>query len=198
MTIDFNKSNGLVPVIIQDAKSARVLMLGYMNEEAFNQTRETNKVTFFSRSKNRLWVKGETSGNFLNVKSIHLDCDDDTLLIKADPVGPACHTGATTCFHDEQQGGALFLSKLENVIRDRYENPDPKSYTSQLFEKGINKVAQKVGEEAVEIVIEAKDNNDELFLGEAADLLYHYLILLRAKNFELNDVIQVLEKRHSK
>ncbi len=194
--MDFTKTNGLIPAIIQDAKTARVLMLGYMNEEALALTKSTEKVTFFSRSKNRLWVKGETSGNFLNVVSIHADCDQDTLLIKVNPVGPACHTGADTCFHDEVETDALFLSKLERVIKDRYDKPNEKSYTSQLFAKGINKIAQKVGEEAVEIVIEAKDNNDELFLGEAADLMYHYLILLRAKGFELNDVIKVLQERH--
>ena len=194
--MDFTKSNGLLPAIIQDAKTGRVLMLGYMNEEALNISKSTNKVTFFSRSKNRLWVKGETSGNFLNIVSIHADCDNDTVLIKANPVGPACHTGATTCFHDETESGALFLAKLERTIKARKETPSEGSYTSDLFAKGINKIAQKVGEEAVEIVIEAKDDNKDLFLGEAADLLYHYLILLRAKNFELNDVIQVLEKRH--
>ncbi len=185
-----------MPAIIQDNQSGRVLMLGFMNEDAYAQTKETRKVTFFSRSKNRLWVKGETSGNFLNVVSMHIDCDNDTLLIKANPIGPACHTGATTCFHDEEQSGVLFLDKLEKVIQDRKNNPSDKSYTSSLFAKGINKVAQKVGEEAVEIVIEAKDNNTDLFLGEAADLLYHYLILLAAKDFTLNDVIQVLEQRH--
>lgn len=194
--MDFTKSNGLIPAIIQDAKTARVLMLAYMNEEALALTKSTKKVTFFSRSKNRLWVKGETSGNYLNLVSIHADCDQDTLLIKANPVGPACHTGAATCFHDELESDALFLSKLERVIKDRHDKPNEKSYTSQLFAKGINKVAQKVGEEAVEIVIEAKDNNPELFLGEAADLLYHYLILLRAKGFELNDVVKILEERH--
>lgn len=194
--MDFTKLNGLVPAIIQDNQSGRVLMLGFMNEEAYGQTKATRKVTFFSRTKDRLWVKGETSGNFLNVVSMHIDCDNDTLLIKANPVGPACHTGATTCFHDEEQSGALFLDKLEKVIQDRKNNPSDKSYTSSLFAKGINKVAQKVGEEAVEIVIEAKDDNTDLFLGEAADLLYHYLILLAAKDFTLNDVIQVLEQRH--
>ena len=171
-------------------------MLGFMNEEAYAQTKATRKVTFFSRTKDRLWVKGETSGNFLNVVAMHIDCDNDTLLIKANPVGPACHTGAITCFHDEEESGVLFLDKLEKVIQDRKNNPSEKSYTSSLFALGINKVAQKVGEEAVEIVIEAKDDNKDLFLGEAADLLYHYLILLAAKDFTLNDVIQVLEKRH--
>lgn len=198
MNIDFSKSGGLVPAIIQDAVNGRVLMLGYMNQEAFDLTKSSGKVTFFSRSKDRIWVKGETSKNFLNVVSIHLDCDQDTILIKANPVGPACHTGATTCFHDEIEGGNLFIGKLESIIKERYENPDDSSYTSQLFQRGINKVAQKVGEEAVEIVIEAKDNNPELFLGEAADLMYHYLVLLRAKGFELNDVIKVLETRHKK
>ncbi len=197
-SIDFEKSGGLVPAIIQDAVSARVLMLGYMNAEALELTKSSGKVTFFSRSKDRIWVKGETSGNFLNVVSIHVDCDQDTLLVKASPVGPACHTGADTCFHDEEQQSVLFLSKLEKTIKDRFENPDPDSYTSQLFARGINKIAQKVGEEAVEIVIEAKDNNADLFLGEAGDLLYHYMILLRAKGFELNDVIKVLETRNKK
>ncbi|MES2630189.1 MAG: bifunctional phosphoribosyl-AMP cyclohydrolase/phosphoribosyl-ATP diphosphatase HisIE, partial [Bacteroidota bacterium] len=165
---------------------------------ALELTRSTGKVTFYSRSKNRIWMKGESSGNTMDVVSIHIDCDNDTLLIKAHPAGPVCHTGADTCFHDEERTGALFLDKLEKTIQHRYEHPDPSSYTSQLFAKGINKVAQKVGEEAVEIVIEAKDDNADLFLGEAADLLYHYLILLKAKGFELNDVVQVLEKRNKK
>ncbi len=195
MNIDFSKNDDLVPVIVQHAVTARVLMLGYMNQEALNQTNATGKVTFFSRSKNRLWVKGESSGNFLHLQSIYLDCDQDTLLVKAIPVGPVCHNGTDTCFAEEEQSAFLFLSKLENTIKSRHQNPTESSYTSQLFAKGINKVAQKVGEEAVELVIEAKDTNDDLFLGEAADLLYHYLILLRAKGFELNDVLKVLATR---
>jgi len=197
MDIDFTKSpDGLVPVIVQHAITARVLMLGYMNAQAIEQTQKSGKVTFFSRSKNRLWTKGETSGNFLNLKSMHVDCDRDTILLKAVPVGPVCHNGTDTCFTDEPESGLLFLAKLEAVIKKRKEQPSEESYTSQLFAKGINKVAQKVGEEAVELVIEAKDHNDDLFLGEAADLFYHYMILLRAKGFGLNDVVKVLEERH--
>ena len=199
MNIDFTKSSdGLVPVIVQDAITARVLMLGYMNQEALDATQKSGKVTFFSRSKNRLWVKGESSGNFLNFKSVSVDCDRDTLLVKATPEGPVCHTGTTTCFSEETEESYLFLAKLEQVIQQRKNAPDEQSYTSQLFAKGINKIAQKVGEEAVEIVIEAKDDNKDLFLGEAADLLYHYLILLQAKDLKLNDVLQVLEARHKK
>jgi len=196
MKIDYSKyKDGLVPAIVQDAKSKNVLMLGFMNEEALNKTNELKKVTFFSRTKNRLWTKGEESGNFLLVESIIVDCDNDTLLIKANPVGPVCHTGSDTCFN-ESNADVSFLYQLENIINDRKNNPSDNSYTSSLFKKGINKIAQKVGEEAVEIVIEAKDNNDELFLGEAADLLFHYLILLQAKNKNLDQVIEVLKKRH--
>lgn len=196
MKPDFNKyKDGLVPVIVQDATTKNVLMLGFMNEEALNKTQELKKVTFFSRTKNRLWTKGEESGNFLLVQSITIDCDNDTLLIKVNPVGPVCHTGSDTCFN-EKNAESNFLYKLESIIADRKNNPSDTSYTSSLFKKGINKIAQKVGEEAVEIVIEAKDNNDELFLGEAADLLFHYLILLHAKNKNLNQVIEVLQKRH--
>ena len=196
MIIDFNKSNdGLVPVIIQNYLNNKVLMLGYMNEEAFNKTQEIGKVTFFSRSKNRLWTKGEESGNFLEVKNIAIDCDNDTILIKAKPYGPTCHTGSTTCFKEETNSG--FVYELEQTINDRIDFDDQESYTNKLFKKGINKVAQKVGEEAVEIVIEAKDNNDDLFLGEAADLMYHYLILLKAKGFKLEDVENVLKAREN-
>lgn len=196
MTIDFLKyADGLVPAIIQDAATAKVLMLGFMNEEALLKTKELQKVTFYSRSKNRLWTKGEQSGNFLLLKSISVDCDNDTLLIKADPVGPVCHRGADTCFNEINRS-IHFLSELENIIADRKNNPSDQSYTSSLFKKGINKVAQKVGEEAVELVIEAKDDNADLFKDEAADLLFHYLILLHAKGFVLQDVIGVLQKRH--
>ncbi len=196
MKPDFTKyENGLMPAIIQDAKTKTVLMLGFMNQEALDKTNELKKVTFFSRTKNRLWTKGEESGNFLMVQSITIDCDNDTLLIKADPVGPVCHTGSDTCFN-ETNSNVDFLYQLESIISDRKNNPSDTSYTSSLFKKGINKIAQKVGEEAVEIVIEAKDNNDELFLGEAADLLFHYLILLQAKNKNLDQVIEVLKKRH--
>lgn len=195
MSPDFSKyKDGLVPVIIQDACSQKVLMLGFMNQEAFAKTKLEGKVTFFSRSKQRLWTKGETSGNFLMVKEILNDCDQDTLLIKAEPVGPVCHTGADTCFNESNS--SFSLQKLEQVIADRKNNPTDTSYTASLFAKGINKVAQKVGEEAVELVIESKDDNKEKFLDEAADLLYHYLVLLQAKNFQLDDVISILRKRH--
>ncbi len=198
MTIDFTKyADGLVPAIIQDAATNKVLMLGFMNEAAVEKTKELQKVTFFSRSKNRLWTKGEESGNFLLLQEIAADCDNDTLLIKVNPVGPVCHTGADTCW-GEKNNLTNFLQELENIIADRKNNPSDKSYTSSLFAKGINKIAQKVGEEAVEIVIEAKDNNDELFLNEGADLLFHYLILLQAKGFKLQDVIEILKQRHSK
>ncbi len=194
--IDFTKyADGLVPAIIQDDATRKVLMLGFMNEAAVAKTQELQKVTFFSRSKNRLWTKGEESGNYLLVKDIKVDCDNDTLLIKATPLGPTCHTGADTCWN-EKNITDNFLLELEQIILDRKNNPTDKSYTSSLFAKGINKIAQKVGEEAVEIVIEAKDDNAALFLGEAADLLFHYMILLRAKNFSLNDVIEVLKGRH--
>ena len=194
--IDFTKyPDGLVPAIIQDDATRKVLMLGFMNEAAVAKTQELQKVTFFSRSKNRLWTKGEESGNYLLLKDIKVDCDKDTLLIKATPLGPTCHTGADTCWN-EKNITDNFLLELEQIILDRKNNPTDKSYTSSLFAKGINKIAQKVGEEAVEIVIEAKDDNKELFLGEAADLLFHYMILLRAKNFSLDDVIEVLKGRH--
>lgn len=196
--IDFAKVNGLVPAIIQDSTTNIVLMLGYMNEEALNLTIETKKVTFFSRTKQRLWTKGETSGNFLEVEELKIDCDNDTVLIKAKPLGPVCHTGDATCFAEENQSNTYFIDKLRTIIKDRKSNPSEGSYTSSLFEKGINKIAQKVGEEAVEIVIEAKDDNKPLFLGEAADLLFHYLILLEAKEIELDEVMEVLIERHTK
>ena len=196
MKPDFTKSaDGLIPVIIQDNITNVVLMLGYMNQDAFNKTHQENRVTFFSRSKNRLWTKGEESGNFLNVDDLLIDCDNDTILIKVSPSGPTCHTGSDTCFN-ETNVSANFLTELESIIRDRKNNPTDNSYTSSLFAKGINKIAQKVGEEAVEVVIEAKDNNDELFKGEAADLLFHYLILLQAKNCTLKDVIDILKTRN--
>jgi phosphoribosyl-ATP pyrophosphohydrolase/phosphoribosyl-AMP cyclohydrolase len=195
---DFNKyADGLVPCIVQDAATNKVLMLGFMNDEALQKTRELCKVTFFSRSKERLWTKGEESGNFLEVKEVLLDCDNDTLLVKAIPAGPVCHTGADTCWGEKNQTDN-FLYQLEKIIADRKNNPTEKSYTSSLFASGINKMAQKVGEEAVELVIESKDNNAELFLGEAADLLFHYLVLLKAKNFTLADVEEILKTRHSK
>jgi phosphoribosyl-ATP pyrophosphohydrolase/phosphoribosyl-AMP cyclohydrolase len=199
MELNFEKAGGLITVIVQDAKSLKVLMVGFMNPEALEITKSTGNVTFFSRTKNRLWTKGETSGNFLVVKEIKIDCDKDTLLIMANPVGPACHTGADTCFFEENNriSNVFFLNKLESIINNRKLNPDENSYTTKLFSKGINKVAQKVGEEAVELVIEAKDeNNRELFLGEAADLLFHYMVLLQAKNYTLGDVMSVLESRH--
>lgn len=197
MNIDFNKnSDGLVPAIIQDAQTLNVLMLGYMNQEAFDKTQSSGKVTFFSRTKNRLWTKGEESGNFLNLVDIKLDCDSDSLLIKVNPVGPTCHKGTDTCWSEGNTESYGFISKLEDTITSRIENADAsKSYVASLFKKGINKVAQKVGEEAVEVVIEAKDNNDELFLNESADLLFHYLMLLQAKGYKLNDVVNVLKGR---
>jgi phosphoribosyl-AMP cyclohydrolase / phosphoribosyl-ATP pyrophosphohydrolase len=194
--IDFTKLNGLVPCIVQDASSSVVLMLGFMNAEALDQTIRDKRVTFFSRSKQRLWTKGETSGNFLNVVDILADCDQDTLLIKANPVGPACHTGADTCFNEVNSGWNLVA--LQKVIADRKTNPKEGSYTTTLFNSGMNKIAQKVGEEAVELVIESKDDNKDLFLNEAADLMYHYLVLLQAKGFSLRDVEDVLKGRHAK
>lgn len=197
MKIIFSKyKDGLVPAVIQDNTTKNVLMLGFMNEEALRMTIDSKKATFFSRSKNRLWTKGEESGNFLNVESISTDCDNDTLLVKVKPVGPVCHTGTDTCFGEKNDN--LFLEELETIIAKRKNGSDEKSYTSSLFAKGINKIAQKVGEEATELIIEAKDNNDELFLNEAADLLFHYLILLRAKNKNFNDVINVLKRRNTK
>ena len=195
MKPDFSKyADGLVPAIIQDSISNKVLMLGFMNEEALEKTKSESKVTFFSRSKQRLWTKGETSDNFLLVNEIIADCDNDTLLIKASPTGPVCHTGADTCF--DESNSSFSLEKLEGIIADRKNNPSASSYTSSLFAKGINKIAQKVGEEAVELVIESKDDSKEKFLSEAADLLYHYLVLLKAKNYKLEDVLNVLGQRH--
>jgi phosphoribosyl-ATP pyrophosphohydrolase/phosphoribosyl-AMP cyclohydrolase len=190
--INFAKSE-LVPAVIQDQKTSKVLMLGYMNKEAVDKTMSTGQVTFFSRSKQRLWTKGEESGNFLNLKSIELDCDNDTLLIQVDPVGPTCHKGTDTCWGGKNKLGTL--DYLEKTIKDRRNNPTQKSYVSSLFEEGINKIAQKVGEEAVEIVIEAKDDNEELFLNEGADLLFHYLILLEAKGYTLKDILKILDQR---
>ena len=198
MIIDFNKQiNGLIPAIIQDAKSDKVLMMGYMNEEAFEKTQRENIVTFFSRSKQRLWTKGETSNNFLHVVEMMNDCDGDTLLIKVNPDGPTCHTGADTCWNEvNNKGQAGWLNHLKAVIRDRKNNPSEKSYTASLFEKGTNKIAQKVGEEAVELVIEAMDNNDDLFKDEAADLLFHYLVLLEQRGIDFDEIIDVLRERH--
>ncbi|MEL6594140.1 MAG: bifunctional phosphoribosyl-AMP cyclohydrolase/phosphoribosyl-ATP diphosphatase HisIE [Bacteroidota bacterium] len=196
MKLDFDKGNGLIPAIVQDAKTSKVLMLGYMDEAAVEVTQESGKVTFFSRSKNRLWTKGETSGNFLMLDSMKHDCDQDALLVKANPIGPVCHTGADTCFKEENQGDIHFLNTLAGVIKERHQNPDEKSYTASLFKKGINKIAQKVGEEAVELIIEAKDDNMDLFQNECADMLYHLLVLLEAKGTSLEEVVQVLQERH--
>jgi phosphoribosyl-ATP pyrophosphohydrolase/phosphoribosyl-AMP cyclohydrolase len=193
--LDFTKGDDLLPAIIQDANTNKVLMLGYMNREALEKTQTENRVTFFSRSKKRLWTKGETSGNFLDVLSITADCDQDALLIKVKPHGPVCHTGSDTCFQEVNRS-ADFLSYLENVIAGRKSSEPGSSYTASLYAKGINKIAQKVGEEAVELVIEAKDDNKELFLGEAADLLYHILVLIQAKEYTLEEVISVLKSRH--
>jgi phosphoribosyl-ATP pyrophosphohydrolase/phosphoribosyl-AMP cyclohydrolase len=198
MNIDFKKMNGLVPAIIQDAFSGKVLMQGYMNEAALAKTQESGKVTFYSRSKERLWTKGETSGNFMELVSMTADCDGDSILVKANPVGPVCHTGADTCFDEVNVSKTGFIDQLRAIIKDRKNNPSDKSYTASLFAKGINKIAQKVGEEAVEIVIEAKDDNKDLFLGEAADLMFHYLILLEAKGYELDEVMDVLIARQKK
>ena len=196
MEIKYN-SEGLIPAIIQDTTTKTVLMLGYMNAEALSKTLETNKVTFFSRSKQRLWTKGEESGHFLTLNSIKNDCDNDSLLIQATPEGPTCHKGTDSCWGESKVETYGFLSQLESIITDRKENANSQtSYVSELFEKGINKIAQKVGEEAVEVVIEAKDDNDDLFLNESADLLFHYLILLQAKGFKIESVVEVLKSRH--
>jgi len=199
--MDFEKLNGLVPAIIQDAKTDTVLMLGFMNSEAVDKTREEGKVTFFSRTKNRLWTKGEESGNFLHVVEILEDCDNDTLLIKANPAGPVCHTGSDTCFNEknsisQNSEDLAFIEQLQQLIHRRKADMPEDSYTTSLFNAGINKIAQKVGEEAVELVIESKDNNEELFLNEAADLLYHLLVLFTAKGKDIKDVVSVLEQRH--
>ena len=196
MTINFNKHpDGLVPAIVQDASTKRVLMLGYMNQEAVNTTQEKQQVTFYSRSKKRLWTKGEESGHFLQLVDMAVDCDQDTLLIQANPVGPSCHTGDDTCWGEDNTPSFGFLTALEEVINDRKNNPSDKSYVARLFAKGMNKIAQKVGEEAVETVIEAKDENSDLFLNESADLLFHLMILLQAKGHRLDDVVQILEER---
>jgi phosphoribosyl-ATP pyrophosphohydrolase/phosphoribosyl-AMP cyclohydrolase len=195
MSPNFSKDpQGLLPAIIQDHVTGKVLMLGYMNEAAFQKTQESAIVTFFSRSKQRLWTKGETSENYLHVKNIALDCDQDAILIKARPDGPTCHTGADTCWNEKNEGIG-FLSQLEDVIEERKNGTDEKSYVRSLFDEGINKIAQKVGEEAIEVVIEAKDDSEELFLNESADLLFHYMILLQAKGYKLQDVVKILEER---
>lgn len=193
--IDFKKGNGLVPAIIQDNNTLQVLMAGYMNEEAYNKTVSEGRVTFYSRSKKRLWTKGETSGNYLIVNNITTDCDNDALLIKVSPAGPVCHTGSKSCFGPELSKG--FIYQLENIISRRIDDNAEASYTNQLYRKGINKVAQKVGEEAIELVIEAKDDNTELFKNEAADLLYHFIILLKTRNVAFEDIEEVLRERHA-
>lgn len=198
MNINYQKySDGLVPAIVQDINTSKVLMLGFMNQEAMEKTIDSGKVTFYSRSKQRIWTKGEESGNFLILKRISEDCDSDTVLIKAEPLGPVCHTGADTCWNEKNESDD-FLTHLEQVISLRKNGTDENSYVKKMFAKGLNKIAQKVGEEAVELVIEAKDNNDDLFLGEAADLLFHYLLLLNAKGHTLQDVVDVLQQRHAK
>ncbi len=196
MNLDFGKLNGLVPAVIQDYNTMKVLMVGFMNDEAYEKTRAEGKVTFYSRTKDRLWTKGEESGNFLFVKDIQTDCDNDTLLVKVEPVGPVCHTGADTCFNEHNTRGLGFLQKLQDLIYDRKEKMPEDSYTTRLFNKGINKIAQKVGEETVELIIEAKDDNEELFLNEGADLFYHLLVLFAQKNVSISDIVNTLEKRH--
>ncbi len=196
--IDFNKGHGLVPVIAQDVDTQKVLMMGYANEEAIEVSQKSGKLTFFSRSKNRIWTKGEESGHFLEIISMALDCDEDTILAKVRPKGPVCHTGTDTCWAESNQHSEIhFIEKLERVIEDRKKRFNAEnSYVASLFAKGINKIAQKVGEEAVELIIESKDDNEALFLGEAADLLFHYLILLQAKGYKIDDVLKVLKERH--
>ncbi len=202
MTIDFEKGNGLVPAIVQDAVTNRVLMLGYMNEEAYKITLERGLVTFWSRSRKRIWTKGETSGNFLHLREILIDCDGDTLLVKAVPDGPVCHTGADTCFREVNNPDAMentqFLTYLESVIQDRRNSPQDGSYTNHLFSRGLNRIAQKVGEESVELVIASMDNDKDAFLGECADLMYHFLVLLEEKGCTLDDVTEVLKERHTR
>ena len=197
MKIDFDKNNGLVPAIIQDVHTNVVLMLGYMNREAFDRTLKSGKVTFFSRSQNKIWTKGETSGNWLYYKQALIDCDSDTLLIKASPAGPTCHTGQDTCFNEVNENSS-FLNELEELIHDRKKNLPGKSYTTELFKKGINKISQKVGEEATEVIIEAMAGNNDLLKEESADLLYHLLVLFAQREIRLNDVISVLKRRHKK
>jgi phosphoribosyl-AMP cyclohydrolase / phosphoribosyl-ATP pyrophosphohydrolase len=194
--LNFDKTQGLIPCIVQDQKTNVVLMLGYMNQEALEKTLAEGRLTFYSRTKQRLWTKGETSGNFLQLVDVKIDCDNDTLLFRVKPEGPTCHTGADTCFNEVNKSNGLEF--LESIIQERKLNPKPGSYTNQLFDSGINKVAQKVGEEAVELIIEAKDDHKELFLNEAADLMYHYLVLLTAKGFQLEDVLSILRQRHTK
>lgn len=198
LVVDFDKNNGLIPAIIQDTKTKNVLMMGYMNRESLQKTLETSLVSFYSRSRKALWTKGETSGNYLHLVDIQSDCDNDTLLVQAQPDGPVCHLGTDTCWGSENTLQCGFLTQLETIITDRISHPSEASYTSRLVRKGINRVAQKVGEEAVEVVIEAKDNDDNLFLNESADLLYHYLILLQAKGYKLKDVIEILSSRNKK
>ena len=196
MELDFEKMGGFVPAIIQDNRTQKVLMLGFMNKEAYEKTVETGKVTFYSRTKKRLWTKGEESGNFLNVISIHEDCDHDTLLIKAHPLGPVCHTGADTCWNEKNEADILFLSYLQDFISKRYEEMPEKSYTTSLFKEGVNRMAQKVGEEAVETVIEATNGTDDRLIYEASDLIYHLIVLLTSKGLRIEDLARELEKRH--
>lgn len=196
MKIDFNKQDGLVPAIIQDAQTGKVLMLGYMNKEAFDKTQSSGKVTFYSRSKQRLWTKGEESGNFLNVVSIAVDCDNDTLLVKANPIGPTCHTGTDTCWNEKNEDDIYFLKHLQDFIDKRFKEQPEGSYTTSLFKSGVNRMAQKVGEEAVETVLEAVNGTDEGFLSEASDMLYHLIVLLTSKGYRIEDLAKELKKRH--
>jgi phosphoribosyl-ATP pyrophosphohydrolase/phosphoribosyl-AMP cyclohydrolase len=198
MSLQPDFSKGLIPAIIQDANTLKVLMLGYMNEEAYTKTTAEKRVTFFSRSKNRLWTKGETSENYLDVVSLSVDCDQDTILIQVNPAGPACHTGADTCFDDSNADNAAWLDQLKHIIRSRKNASADSSYTASLFQKGTHKVAQKVGEEAVELVIEAMMKNDDLFKGEAADLLFHILVLLEDRGIGLEEIVKTLQARHQK
>ena len=196
MKLDFDKSGGLIPAIIQDSRTNKVLMLGYMNKEAYQQTKETGRVTFFSRTKNRLWMKGETSGNTLQVVSIMVDCDNDTLLIKAIPAGPVCHTGTDTCFGEKNMEDVLFLKELQDFIERRRQEMPEGSYTTSLFQKGVNRMAQKVGEEAVETVIEATNGTEDGFIYEASDMIYHLIVLLTSKGLRIEDLARELKKRH--